>query len=134
MGEKGLKAQKAAYAARGISVMVRAYTEGENAMVGLEINPPPSGVETPKRKRKRLSEEHRIKIGKGRQKTTTRKHYEKAMDWIEGVPNRAPPEPFAEDLKEIWSMSRRLKWTMTKPLEAAIFDLAKMASKTKRKT
>jgi hypothetical protein len=53
------------------------------------------GLETPKRKRKRLSEEHRIKIGKGRQKTTARKHYEKAMGWIDGFPNRTPPEPFA---------------------------------------
>ena len=66
-------------------------------MVGLEINPPPSGLETPKWKRKKLSEEHRIKISEGIQKTWARKHYEKAMGWIDGVPNRAHPEPFAEE-------------------------------------
>lgn len=101
-------------------------------MVGLEINPPPSGLETPKWKRKRLSEEHRIKISEGIQKTWARKHYEKAMGWIDGVPNRAPPEPFAEELREIWRAVSRAKCPVTKPVEAAMFSFARLLAKEKQ--
>jgi hypothetical protein len=95
-------------------------------MVGLEINPPTSGVETPKRKRKKTPEERR-NISEGMQKAWACKHYEKAMGlW------GAPKEPFAEELQEIWRTARRLKWRMTKPVEKLIFDLAKEASKEKR--
>ena len=103
-------------------------------MVGLEINPPPSGVETPKRKKKRLSEEQRIKISEGRQKGTARKHYQKAMGWIDGLPNRAPPVPFAEELREAWRAAERAECPVTKPVETAMFAFARAMAKAKRKT
>ena len=64
-----------------------------------------------------------------------RKHYEKAIGgWVAGLPNRAPKEPFAEDLTEIWRAVSRAKCPVTKPVEAAIFDLARVMAKAKRKT
>jgi hypothetical protein len=57
-----------------------------------------------------------------------------ALRWLLHEKAMASKEPFAEELKEIWIIARRLKWPLTKPVEAAIFDLAKVASKAKRKT
>jgi hypothetical protein len=97
-------------------------------MIGLEINPSPSGVETPKRKRRReLSKEHRIKISEGIQKAWASKHYAKAIGlW------GAPPVAYAEELKEAWRLVARLKIPMTKPVEAATFDYARLLAKEKQ--
>jgi hypothetical protein len=103
-------------------------------MIGLEINPSPSGVQTPKRKRRGLSEEHRIKISESRQKGTARKHYEKAMGWIDGFPNRAPPEYYAEELREAWRAAQRAGCPVLKPVETAMFAYAMAMAKAKRKT
>ena len=76
---------------------------------------------------RRLSEEHRIKIGKGIQKTTACKHYAKAIGlW------GAPPVPFAEELKEAWKLVARLKIPVTKPVEAGIWDFARLLAKEKQ--
>jgi hypothetical protein len=78
---------------------------------------------------KRLSEEHRIKISKGIQKAWASKHYAKAIGlW------GAPPVAYAEELKEARRLVARLKIPMTKPVEAAMWDFARLLAKEKQES